>query len=80
MNKSHKLNKTFILLSYEDLNEKQNLETKLKQLKKIKESLDVLDTEINNFAKKIGSSIEYEYSDINTFEIKFTHLIMGKIV
>jgi hypothetical protein len=57
--------------SYEDLNEKQNLETKLKQLKKIKQSLDVLDTEINNFAKKIGSSIEYEYSDINTFEIKF---------
>ncbi len=61
------------LFSYSsnDLNEIQNLEYQLKQLKKIKESLDILETEINNFAKKIGSSIEYEFNNLNTFEIKF---------
>ena len=60
------------------LSDSKKLKKNLNRLKKAKNNFVYIDEEINKFANKIGENIEYEFSDINTFEIKLNTPVNGK--
>ncbi len=60
------------------LSDVKKLKKNLNRLKKAKNNFVYIDEEINKFANKIGENIEYEFSDINTFEIRLNTPVNGK--
>lgn len=59
-------------------NNKRETKKSLKKLENIKNAFSVLEEELNKFALKTGESIEYEFIDVNTFEIRINTPENGK--